>query len=110
MRLGLAFTASNFGIFARRRALSALASRLLYLRQPRTPTKVMKKLALLQLLLLPLAGLAEAPKVVEPAAMRCEEPSAADRAWQRSEAGFKELAKRLLGFSYAQGDLHRPPR
>jgi hypothetical protein len=66
----------------------------------------MKKLALLQLLLLPLAGLAEAPKS-EPAAIRCEEPSAVDRAWERSEAGLKDVAKRLVGFSYAQGDLHR---
>jgi hypothetical protein len=63
----------------------------------------MKKLALLQLLLLPLAGLAEAPKTVDPAAIRCEEPTALDRAWQTSEAGLKEVAKRLVGFSYAQG-------
>jgi hypothetical protein len=56
----------------------------------------MKKLALLQLLLLPLAGLAEAPKSVEaPAAMRCE--GAQQSTWEAYEAGAKDFAKRLLG-------------
>jgi hypothetical protein len=63
----------------------------------------MKKLALLQLLLLPLAGLAEAPKTADPiAAVRCEEPRAVQSAWQTYEAGAKDLAKRLMGFSFAQ--------
>jgi hypothetical protein len=60
----------------------------------------MKKLALLQLLLLPLAGLAEAPKSVEaPAAVRCEEPG--ESGWESYEAGAKDLAKRLVGFALA---------
>ena len=63
----------------------------------------MKKLALLQLLLLPLAGLAEAPKSADASADVCiEQPSAVESAWQASESGMKSFAKRLVGFSYAQ--------
>jgi hypothetical protein len=64
----------------------------------------MKKLALLQLLLLPLAGLAEAPKSVEtPAAVRCEEQRGLDRVLDRCEAGATSVAKRLVGLTYARG-------
>lgn len=67
----------------------------------------MKKLALLQLLLLPLAGLAEAPKSAAPAAIRCEEPSAINRVWDSCEHGVKDAAKRLVGFPHAQRNLQR---
>jgi hypothetical protein len=73
----------------------------------------MKKLALLQLFLLPLAGvLAESPKpaVASSAAVRCIEPSALESGWQKSESGLKSFAKRLVGFSYAQGGLYAAPR
>lgn len=63
----------------------------------------MKKLALLQLLLLPLAGLAESPKNADSSAgVRIEQPSALETAWHASESGVKSFAKRLVGFSYAQ--------
>jgi hypothetical protein len=72
--------------------------------QLETKRKVMKKLALLQLLLLPLAGLAEAPKSAEtPAAVRCVEPSGFQRVLDDCEAGATSVAKRLVGLTYAQG-------
>jgi hypothetical protein len=54
-----------------------------------------------------LAGLAEAPKSVDPpAAIRCEEPSGFDRVVHSCEAGATSFAKRLVGLAYAQG-IHR---
>jgi hypothetical protein len=74
----------------------------------------MKKLALLQLFLLPLAGvLAESPRPAvasSSAAVRCSEPSALESSWQKSESGLKSFAKRLVGFSYAQGGTYAAPR
>jgi hypothetical protein len=58
----------------------------------------MKKLVLLQLLLLPLGGLLDVTSAAEPAAMRCEQPSAVERV----EHQFSGFAKRLIGASYAQ--------
>jgi hypothetical protein len=70
----------------------------------------MKKLALLQLLLLPLAGLAEAPKSTDAsAAVRCVEPSAVQTVWEKCEAGATDMAKRLVGMSYAQGATRLSP-
>jgi hypothetical protein len=70
----------------------------------------MKKLALLQLLLLPLAGLIENPKSADASAgVRIEQPSALEDAWHASEMGVKSLAKRLVGFSYAQTASHTAP-
>jgi hypothetical protein len=73
----------------------------------------MKKLALLQLLLLPIAGFADVPhsnhqtvidgsavvRDADHAAAVRGEHSGAPSAW---EAGLKNLGKRLIGFSYAQ--------
>jgi hypothetical protein len=71
----------------------------------------MKKLALLQLFLLPLAGLADSPKSAEAsAAVRRVEPSALEAGWHESESGLKSFAKRLVGFSYAQGGNYVAPR
>ena len=61
----------------------------------------MKKLALLQLFLLPLAGFAEG-RSYENSAAQSGEQSAVDVAWDRCEAGLKDLAKRLVRSSYAQ--------
>jgi hypothetical protein len=58
----------------------------------------MKKLVLLQLLLLPLGGLLEGTGAAEAAAVRCHEPSAAERI----QSGLSGLAQRLVGLSYAQ--------
>jgi hypothetical protein len=73
----------------------------------------MKKLALLQLLLLPIAGFADVPRsndqtVIDGSAVVREtnhaaavrgEHGGAPSAW---EAGLTNLGKRLMGFSYAQ--------
>jgi hypothetical protein len=70
----------------------------------------MKKLALLQLLLLPLAGLVETPKSADASAgVRIEQPSALENAWHASETGMKSFAKRLVGFSYSQTASHADP-
>ena len=58
----------------------------------------MKKLVLLQLLLLPLGGLMDSTSSAEAAAVRCEEPSN----MQRIESQLEHLAQRLVGASYAQ--------
>ena len=58
----------------------------------------MKKLVLLQLLLLPLGGLIEGTSAAEAAAVRCEQPSN----MQRIESKLERLAQRLVGASYAQ--------
>ena len=64
----------------------------------------MKKLALLQLLLLPLAGFAEGRSYESAAADSCEQ-RVIDVAWEHCEAGLKDFAKRLVGSSYAQTHL-----
>lgn len=58
----------------------------------------MKKLVLLQLMLLPLGGLLDGPSTAEAAAMHCHEPSAVER----FESQLGNLAQRLVGASYAQ--------
>ncbi len=62
----------------------------------------MKTLALLQLLLLPLAGLVETPKSADASTGVCvERPSALEDAWHASETSLKKFAKRFAGSSEA---------
>jgi hypothetical protein len=58
----------------------------------------MKKLVLLQLLLLPLGGLLDGTSAAEAAAVRCEQPSAVERI----ESQLSGFAQRMVGLSYAQ--------
>jgi hypothetical protein len=63
----------------------------------------MKKLALLQLLLLPLASLADATVFpAEPA--RTVECRTLESVWDSCEAGLEVFARRLVGVGYAQAD------
>ncbi|HKU36834.1 MAG TPA: hypothetical protein VJR89_01770 [Polyangiales bacterium] len=61
----------------------------------------MKKLVLLQFLLLPVGGLLDSTSAAAPAAVRCEQPSAADG----FERGIRNVAERLVGLSYAQSPV-----
>jgi hypothetical protein len=58
----------------------------------------MKKLVLLQLLLLPLGGLLDSTSAAEARVVHCQEPSTA----QRIESQLESFAQRLVGASYAQ--------
>lgn len=63
----------------------------------------MKKLALLQLLLLPLAAIAEGSGYEAAAANGGREQTTVEIVVESCEAGLRDLAKRLVGSSYAQG-------
>jgi hypothetical protein len=64
---------------------------------------LMKKIALLQLLLLPLASLADATVFpAQPA--RSVERCGVESVWNRCEAGLEVFARRLVGVGYAQVD------
>jgi hypothetical protein len=66
----------------------------------------MKKLALLQLMLLPLAGMADVTSASEgPAQVRGEQPLA-EIAWENLEDGATAFARRLVGVGYAQSLQH----
>lgn len=70
----------------------------------------MKKLALLQLLLLPIAGMADVTAASEGMARSrdhiADEERLAAVVWQHVEAGSSAVARRLIGVGYAQSLQH----
>jgi len=72
----------------------------------------MKKLALLQLMLLPIAGMADITSASAGMAQAREnvvdEERLAATVWDTVEAGASAFARRLVGFGYAQSQQHAP--